>query len=61
MEEKYNIEDLQKYSKNILYTLANALKNPDYFNSITTSTGDKSKVTRNFYYSYEVLEKGMQE
>lgn len=58
MEKKYNELNLQKYKDNILQVFAKALEKPEYVNSITVATGDKSKVRCNFYYSNKVLEEG---
>ncbi len=58
MEKKYDKLDLQKYQNKILHSLANALEKPEYVNSITAATGDKSKVKCNFYWSSRVLEEG---
>lgn len=56
MDSKYDDIDIEAQQKKILQTLANALKNHHYVNSITVGTGDRRNVYANFEYSRKVLE-----
>ena len=56
MDSKYDDIDIEAQQKKILQTLANALKNHHYVNSITVGTGDRSYVYAYFEYSRKVLE-----
>ncbi len=56
MDSKYDDIDIETQQKKILQTLANALKNHHYVNSITVGTGDRRNVYANFEYSRKVLE-----
>lgn len=56
MDSKYDDIDIKAQQKKILQTLANALKNHHYVNSITVGTGDRRNVYANFEYSRKVLE-----
>jgi len=49
--------DLSSYSEFALYQLAQALKDSDYMNAITTGTGDKRRIKDNFKFSSEVIDK----
>lgn len=56
MDSKYDDIDIEAQQKKILQTLANALENHHYVNSITVGTGDRRNVYANFEYSRKVLE-----
>lgn len=56
MDSKYDDIDIEAQQKKILQTLANALENHHYVNSITVGTGDRRNVYANFEYSRRVLE-----
>lgn len=58
MHPKYAEKNLQSYQNKIIETFARELQKPDYINSITVGTGDKSRVVQNFKFSEEVLRKG---
>ncbi len=59
MEKRYDGIDLLKCRERILQSLAVALMNPEYVSAITVATGDKSKVSCNFYYCGKVLKEGV--
>ncbi len=54
---KYDGVKIEECRDQLLYTLADALQNYYYTNSITIGTGDRRNVYANFGYSREVLEK----
>ncbi len=56
MDSKYDDIDIEAQQKKILQTLANALENHHYVNSVTVGTGDRRNVYANFEYSRKVLE-----
>lgn len=56
MDSKYDNIDIKAQQKKILQSLANALENHHYTNSITVGTGDRRNVYANFEYSRKVLE-----
>lgn len=56
MDSKYDNIDIKAQQKKILQSLANALEDHHYTNSITVGTGDRRNVYANFEYSRKVLE-----
>lgn len=56
LNAKYDNIDIKAQQKKILQSLANALEDHHYTNSITVGTGDRRNVYANFEYSRKVLE-----
>ncbi len=57
LDHSYDDIDIKKQQPKVLLSLADALENHYYTNSITIGTGDKRNVYANFEFSREVLDK----
>lgn len=56
MNPKYDDVQFEHYQNSLLFTLAKALEQQEYMNSITFGTGSKRNISINFEYSRNVLE-----